>query len=192
VKKIILLSALLCLFLAGSAPAEKEKAKKPKYTTNTVYLDKVTAAPGEHFGVKVYLFSTDTLAGMQVPIFFRSETIDLYCDSVSFEGSRCQYMMFEDVKIPEDEEGKQTKVVYFSFINTIDPEKYIDPLPPGEGLVATIYFTVPKDAPEGVVPLTRGMIPHPHISFIFSVWDHYGEEADGTFEENEIIIKKKK
>jgi len=185
VKRLILMSVLICLLTAGFSLADEGK-----YETNTVYLDKVTAKPGEHFAVNVYLYNVDSLAGMQVPIFFRSDKIDLYCDSVSFAKSRCEYMMFNDIKIPENEQGVQDKVVYFSFISTIDPESYVPSLQAGDGIVATIYFTAPEDCEEGVVKLTRGMIPHPHISFIFAVWDPMGDNVDGDFIENEIIIKK--
>jgi hypothetical protein len=191
VKKIVWLLLIIWLFSAIAVLGEESKTvTEHKFATNTVYFDSAIVKPGEQCAVKAYLFNIDTLAGMQVPIFYRSETIDLYCDSVSFVDSRCGYMMFTDIKIPENEEGKQEKVVYFSFINTIDPEKYVDPLLPGEGLIATIYFTAPKDASDGVVPLTRGMIPHPQISFIFSLWDAYGDEVDADFVDSKVIVKK--
>jgi hypothetical protein len=82
------------------------------------------------------------------------------------------------------------KCAYFQFIATIDPKVYVDALAPGDGLLGTIYFTAPKDAPEGTVKLTRGMIPHPQISFIFAVWNTMGDEVDGEFIESEIVIKK--
>jgi len=173
---------ILAICLLFNAPSMAENAK---YQTNTIYFDSVTAKPGEHFAVGVYLFNIDSLAGMQVPIFYRSETIKLYCDSISFAGSRCDYFMFKDPKIPEDDQ-----VAYFGFINTIDPKQLEDPLPPGDGLVATIYFSAPEDCPAGTVKLTRGMIPHPFISFIFAVWNSIGDELDATFEEGMITIEK--
>jgi len=182
VKKLVLLTTVICFLTVVFSIAQEAE-----FQTNTVYFEKVTVKPGEHFTVKVYMFNTDTLAGMQVPTFYRSEKIDLYCDSVSFAGSRCEYMMFSDTKIPEDD-----KVVYFSFINTIDPKNLIDPLPPGDGLIATIYFTAPDNGDEGAVKLTRGMIPHPHISFIFAVWDRMGDELSADFKDSEIIIKSDK
>jgi len=191
VRKIILFALIACFVMASMALADepmKKPADKPKYNTNTVYFEKVTAKPGDHFAVKVYLFNPDTLSGCQVPVFYRSDEINLLCDSISVVGSRCDYFMFQDIKIPQSAE--EDKVAYFSYIDTIDPKTYINPLAPGDGLLATIYFTAPKDCPEGVVKLTRGMIPHPHISFIFSVWSPMGEEVDGTMEESEIIIKK--
>jgi len=191
VKKIILFMLIACFAMASLALADEPVSKpvdKPKYNTNTVYFEKVTAKPGDHFAVKAYIFNVDTLAGCQVPIFYRSDKINLLCDSISVVGSRCDYFMFQDIKIPQSD--KEDKVAYFSYIVTIDPDTYVNPLPPGDGLIATIYFTAPKDCPEGVVKLTRGMIPHPYISFIFAVWSPAGEEVDGTFEESEIIIKK--
>lgn len=181
--KILLAALALLLCLAAVTMAEDQK-----FNTNAVYFDTVTAKPGEHFAVRAYLFNVDTLSGLQVPIFYRSDQINLWCDSISVEGGRCQYFMFDDIKLPESE--KDDKVAYFSFIDTINPKVFVDPLPPGNGLLATLYFTAPEDSPEGTVMLTRGMIPHPHISFIFSLWDPMGDEIDSEFIGSEIIIKK--
>jgi hypothetical protein len=179
-KYLSVLILAICLIIGSQASAEKAR-----YQTNTLYFDTVTAKPGEHFAVGVYMFNTDSLAGMQVPIFYRSDTIKLYCDSISFANSRCDYFMFKDVKIPDND-----LVAYFCFINTVDPKNLKDPLPPGDGLVATIYFTAPEDCPAGTVKLTRGMIPHPFISFIFAVWNSIGDDLDANFEESEITIIK--
>ena len=94
----------VCLTIGSQALAEKAK-----YQNDTIYFDKVTAKPGEHFAVGVYLFNVDSVAGMQVPTFYRSEKIKLYCDSISFVGSRCDYFMFQDTKIPDDDQ-----VAYFN------------------------------------------------------------------------------
>jgi hypothetical protein len=183
VKKIMLLSLLVGLLLVTNV-----LAGEPQFNTNTVYMDTVTAKPGEQFKVNVYLYNVDSLAGCQVPIFFRTDKDTIWCDSISFVDSRMGYFKFNDVKLPMTE--KDDKVAYFSFINTIDPKVYVDPLPPGNGLLATLYFTTSKNFPEGVIQLRRGMIPHPHISFIFAVWTQDGEEVDGNFIESEIRIKK--
>lgn len=183
--KRAILTSLISVFILSSFLY----ADDPKYDVNTVYMDKVTARPGDHFAVNIYIFNVDTLSGCQVPIFFRSDDIKLWCDSISFEGSRMSHFMFNDVKLPQTEEDDQ--VAYFSFIATIDPDVYIDPLSPGDGLLATLYFTAPEDCPEGAVHLKRGMIPHPQISFIFAVWNPNGDEQEGELIESEITIKKK-
>ncbi len=181
-RNIILFCLIAVFALSASAVADD-----PKFDITTVYVDEVTAKPGEHFAVKVNVFNTDSLGGCQVPIFFRHEEIDLWCDSISFAGSRMEYFAFDDVKLPETE--KDDKVAYFAFIATIDPDVYIDALPPGDGLLATLYFTAPKESPKGTVELKRGMIPHPHISFIFYLWDGMGNEVDSEFKGSTITIK---
>ncbi len=183
-KKAALFLFLLGYLIAGIAIADEPK-DEPKYDTNAFYFDKVTVKPGEHFAVNVYLFNVDTLCGMQVPIFYRSGEIKLYCDSVSFVDSRCKHFMFNDIKIPENDQ-----TVYFSFIESINPKAIVESLYPGDGIVATVYFTAPEDCEEGTVKLTRGMIPHPQISFTLGVWDKFGTELDIIFEESEITIKK--
>lgn len=210
-KKAILFTTILCLVVTGFATGDEKKT----FTTNTVYFDEVTTKLGESFAVKVNLANVDTLSGMQVPTFFRSDKIKLQCDSVSFAGGRCEYFMFNDVKIPMACEkceaaydkistppkktgicdkcgGKlahKGQIVYFSLIDNIDPKLDIEPLYPGDGLLATIYFTAAKDCPKGTVKLTRGMIPHPTVSYIYTVWNPLGTELDCVFEEGEIEIK---
>lgn len=182
-RNIILFCICACFALSSFALADD-----PKFETNTVYLEEVTAKPGEHFAVKVYLYNADPLAGCQVPIFFRHESINLWCDSISFVDGRMSYFGFNDVKLPQTEEDD--KVAYFAYIATIDPDIYIDALPAGDGLLATLYFTAPEDCPEGTVELKRGMIPHPHISYIFAAWGPSGQEADSEFRGSKITIKK--
>lgn len=201
--------------IAGLALAVNAPKTKP---ANIVSAGDVTAKAGESFAVKVNIANADTLSGAQVPIFYRSETIKLICDSVSFAGSRVEKFMFHDVKLPMACEkcgmeydkfnkppkkagicdhpgcgGKVTakdQVIYFSVIDNIDPKANVPPLYPGEGLLATIYFTAPKDAPAGKVKLTRGMIPHPTMSLVFSVWNTIGDDVDSDFGEGEITIVK--
>lgn len=194
--------------MAGSPPKQGP--------TNVVSVGTVTARAGESFAVKVNIANVDTLAGAQVPIFFRSETAKLICDSVSFAGSRVEKFMFHDVKLPMvcdkcgadydkfnkppkkagicDHEGcggkvsAKDQVIYFSVIDNIDPKANVPSLYPGEGLLATIYFTAPKNTPPGKIKLTRGMIPHPTMSLVFSVWNTVGDDVDGEFREGEIDI----
>jgi hypothetical protein len=182
---------------------------------NTVWMNKVAAKPGESFALRVNITNVDTLAGAQVPIFFRSDNIKLICDSVSFAGGLCENFMFHDIKIPltcpkceakydmYDNPPKQPglcdkdaekliqrdQVVFFMTIDTIDPKKDITPMYPGEGLLATVYFTVPQDTPTGIVKLTRGIIPNPNVSLVFSVWNTRGDDLTGQLRESEIEIK---
>jgi hypothetical protein len=210
-KKSVLFVSLFLLLLSGLIPAAEQAPPKG----NIVYIDKVVAKPGESFAVKVMISNVDTLAGAQVPIFFRNDKIKLVCDSVSFAGGVCENFMFHDMKIPLtcpkcgakydmydappkqpgicDKDGatlvESDQAVFFMTIQTIDPKKDVPPIFPGTGYLATIYFTVPKDAPAGIVKLTRGMIPNPNASLVFSVWNIVGDDLKGQFQEGEIEIK---
>ncbi len=214
-RKAGLIVGVCVLLVMGSALAENS-AKHG--TTNVVSVGTATARAGESFAVKVNITNADTLAGAQVPIFYRSETAQLICDSVSFAGSRVEKFMFHDVKLPMacskcgaeydkfnkppkkadicDHEGcggkvsPKDQVIYFSVIDNIDPKANVPSLYPGDGLLATIYFTAPKDTPPGKIKLTRGMIPHPTMSLVFSVWNTVGDDVDGEFREGEITIVK--
>ena len=183
VRNSILSCLIFCFMLSAFAMAGDSD-----FETNTVYFEKVTAKPGEHFAVKVYLANVDDLAGCQVPIFYRHEKINLWCDSISFKDSRMEYFSFNDIKLPQTEDAD--KVAFFAYIASIDPDVYTDPLSKGDGLLATLYFTAPKDCPEGKVELKRGMIPHPHVSYVYSLWDASGNEVDSDFQESTITIKK--
>ena len=74
-------------------------------------------------------------------------------------------------------------------IQLTDPKKDIPPILPGKGLIATIYFTAPKDSPSGIVKLTRGMVPNPKVSLVFGLWDPIGNDLNGQFKPGEIEIK---
>ena len=78
--------ALIFAFAAGVAA--QETAVKPK--GNVCYVESVEVQKGTSFPVKVFVNNVDTLAGMQVPIYYRSEDVDLTCDSISFIDTRCK------------------------------------------------------------------------------------------------------
>jgi hypothetical protein len=207
----ILLAMILVMGCAKKQPPPKPVLPKG----NVVWTEKAVAKPGETFALKVYIATIDTLAGVQIPLFFRNDNIKLICDSVSFEGGLLEDFMFHDVKIPltcplcgakydmfdnpPKEPGKCDKdgselvqsdqAVFFMAIATIDPKRDVKPIYPGEGLLATVYFTVPKDSPKGVVPVTRGMIPHPTVSLVFSIWNERGDDLNGQLADGSIEIQ---
>jgi hypothetical protein len=215
-------SVLTCVFViavilvVGCAKKQPPPViKAPDIKGNAVWMDKVIARPGETFALKVHLTNIDTLAGVQIPIFFRNDSIKLICDSVSFTGGLLQDFMFHDVKIPLtcpicksqfdmfDNPPKQPgicdhdsgelvqsdQVVFFMAISTIDPKREVKPLLPGGGQLATVYFTVPPDSPKGVVNFTRGMIPNTTVSLVFSVWDERGEDLPAQLVESTVEIQ---
>jgi hypothetical protein len=216
----VLISAFLVIIvIVAGCPKKQPVIQKPAIPKgNVVWMYDVNANPGESFPLQVYLTNIDTLAGVQIPLFFRSDSISLICDSVSFVGSRLENFMFHDVKIPLtcpecgakydmydnppkepgicDKDGmklnQSDQVVFFMAIGTIDPKKDVTPLLPGEGLLATVYFTVPPNTPKGAVHLTRGMIPNNTVSLVFSVWNERGDDITGQILEGTVNIKKLK
>jgi hypothetical protein len=217
IKRFAVVTCILCMaaiLVVGCAKKQPPPAQIPIPKGNVVWMDKVAAKPGETFALKVHLTNVDTLAGVQIPLFFRSEKIKLVCDSVSFDGGLLQDFMFHDVKIPLtcpvceskydmydnppkqpgicDKDGKalvqSDQVVFFMAIGTIDPKHDVKPLYPGEGLLATVYFTVPPETPKGIVNFTRGMIPNTTVSLVFSVWNERGDDLPGQIAEGIVEI----
>jgi len=211
VKGITLVSLVAILAVAVTAFAGEQST----IIGNLVYFEKATARPGESFGVNIRIANEDVLAGAQGTIFFRSESIKLVCDSISFAGSRCENFALHLAKIPlvcekcgakyevynepskrpgicDHDGGKLTqKEAVFFFMTILDVSKTDNnvPMPPGDGLLATVYFTAPKDSPAGIVKLVRGIIPSSSVSYGFSVWDPMGTDLEGQVREGEIEIR---
>jgi len=179
-----LLFFVLVFGIWGVVAAEEKEAVK---AANTCYTESIEAAKGTSFSIKVFVNNTDTLAGMQVPIYYRSENINLVCDSVTFVGSRCAHFGFSDYKIEP-----VGKTVYFAFINTVDPAKDVKPLLPGDGVVATLWFTAPTDVKAGILALESGpnaFLPNPKIDYGYHFWTPMALEVDCQFKAGTIKIK---
>jgi hypothetical protein len=156
-------------------------------TGNVCYTESVEVTKGASFPVKVFVNNYDTLAGMQVPIYFRSESVDLKCDSVTFAGSRCDYFALSDFKIEP-----VGKTVYFAFILMTDPSQDVKPLLPGDGLVATLWFTAPREINSGEVKLDSGpnaFFPHEKIDYGFLFWTPAAQQVDCAYQAGVIKVK---
>lgn len=194
---------LLTLALAGTLSAQEKQAPTAnKQTqavkqastdiqsakkTNVCYSENIEVAKGTSFPVKVFVTNIDTLAGMQVPIYYRSENVDLKCDSVTFKGSRCANFALNDFKIEP-----KGKTVYFAFIAQTDPSKDVPPLVPGDGQVATLWFTAPKDIKAGKVMLDSGpnaYYPHEKIDYSFLFWTPEADQVDCVYKAGYITVK---
>ena len=156
---------LLVLLMAGASFAQDDTAAAKR---NLCYTQDIEVEKGTSFPVNVYLNNVDTLAGMQVPVYYRSEEVDLTCDSITIAGSRCADFALNTTKIEPI-----GKVAFFAFIAMIDPDKDVPPLYPGDGQVATLWFTAPEDVKSGKVELYSGenaILPHPKIDYSFLFW----------------------
>jgi hypothetical protein len=180
----VLLPTLCGISFAGD---NQTAAEQTQDQGNVCYTESVMAAKGSSFPVKVFVNNIDTLAGMQVPIYYRSEDVDLKCDSVSFAGSRCEDFALNDSKIEP-----VGKTVYFCFINIVDASQSVQPLLPGDGLVATLWFTAPEDIKSGKVLLDSGpnaFYPHPKIDYSFLFWTPTAQQVDCTYKGGTITVK---
>ena len=172
------------LFLAAILYAQ-EKASEPK--GNICYTESVEVEKGTSFPVKIFVNNVDTLAGMQVPIYYRSEKVDLKCDSISFNGSRCSEFA---LNLPLIEPVGKT--AFFAFISMTDPEEEHPPLFPGDGMVATFWFTAPKDVKSGKVELSSGpnaIYPHDKIDYSYLFWTPAAEQVECTYKPGFITVK---
>jgi hypothetical protein len=189
-RKLLVFLLLLGLWTISSAEDKKQAPKEEKQTVkigNVCYTENVEAARGTSFPVKVFVNNVDTLAGMQVPIYYRSEDINLKCDSVTFEGSRCEKFALNDKKIEP-----VGRTVYFCFINVVDVSQDVPPLYPGDGQVATLWFTAPKDIKPGQVKLDSGpnaFYPNEKIDYSFLFWTPAAIQVDCTYKSGIITIK---
>jgi hypothetical protein len=188
-RKLLVLALLFGIWgvsIADNKPAKVE-AQPGQKKGNTCYTESVDIVKGTSFPVKVFVSNVDTLAGMQVPIYFRSEDVNLVCDSVTFTGSRCAYFALSFFKI--DPVGK---TVFFTFILMTDANQTVQPLSPGDGLVATLWFTAPKDIKSGKVKLDSGpaaFFPDPRIDYSFLFWTPMALQVDCAYNPGFVTIK---
>jgi hypothetical protein len=105
-------------------------------TPDTLYIDRVYTEKGAQVALKVDFVNDEELAALTIPL---SIVGDLYLiDSVSFIGSRVEYLKMRPVTIYE---GKK-QVVFGAICMT---EDYIQP---GRGLMATVYLSPSNTAKE--------------------------------------------
>lgn len=181
--RYLLIVAIVLLLMAVAVAQEEGNVPKG----NTCYAENVEVQKGTSFPVKVFVNNVDTLAGMQVPIYYRSDVVDLKCDSISIAGSRCADFAL-DLQLIEP----VGKTAFFAFISMTDPKQDKQPLFPGEGLVATLWFTVPEDVKPGKVELYSGpnaIYPHEKIDYSFLFWTPAAEQKDCTYIPGYITVK---
>jgi len=177
----LLIVAIMMFLVAAVAAQEEESAG------NICYTESVQVEKGSSFPVKVFVNNIDTLAGMQVPIYYRSGDVDLTCDSISIVGSRCSDFAL-DLQLIEP----VGKTAFFAFISMTDPKTEKPPLYPGDGMVATLWFTAPADTKPGKVELYSGpnaIYPHDKIDYSFLFWTPAAEQKDCTYKPGYITVK---
>ncbi len=84
--------------------------------------------------VKLYLENSEGMAGASIPLSFGSVGSDIRCEKIDFSGSRvAHFQLYPTI-------DNQNKKVLIGMIRALD-ENIADVLPPGEGFIATLYFS---------------------------------------------------
>lgn len=111
------------IFIAGSARAEETTMK------DSLIIEKAEISKGGAAVVKIMCVNSQELAGLTVPLVLGGKGVQI--DSLSFAGSRVEYIKMKPVTIDENKK----KVVFGAITMT---EDY---LPVGRGLLATLYLS---------------------------------------------------
>lgn len=87
--------------------------------------------PNQQVVVEVSVFNDEDLGGLAVPLVFGYPTLDAFCDSVSFLGTRTEIAEYRGAAI----DNANYKVVFYAVF--VDSH-----LVAGDGIVANLYFTL--------------------------------------------------
>ena len=89
-----------------------------------------TVQPSSHFELKINVFNDEALGGYAIPLNFGAPPMDITCDSLSFTGTRT---------INPGLYGLEVDTANYSLI--LYAVWYSGNLAPGEGSIATLYFS---------------------------------------------------
>lgn len=151
-----MLWALALMILCAATAMGQGSANDPG-ERDTLYLESVNVDPGQKAVVEVSFFSDEELSALTIPLAWSSADISL--DSVSFVGSRIDYISTKPTTVYNDIQ----KVVFGAVVFF---EAYIAP---GTGLMATLYFDVPPGTPDQFVYLDS--TTHPPAELLFTNLD---------------------
>ncbi|MEW6050862.1 MAG: cohesin domain-containing protein [Candidatus Zixiibacteriota bacterium] len=109
---------------------------------DNVYIDSLTAYPGQDVNVRVNLRNDELLSSLAVPLAYDTSTLSL--TAISFVGSRCEYI--------------QSKIISPSSVPAIVGHFVVSvvklaeaPVPVGDGMIFTLQFRVSSSAVPGQV-----------------------------------------
>ena len=132
-------TAVLIVLITGTAAF----AQVPPRDSDTLWVDSIATHSGQKAVVGVHFANSDSLRGIQCPLkFFYPELI---IDSISFAGSRVEDIMATYATIRQDSADISLGAAVFG-----SPDH--EPVPPGRGLFASIYVSIPDDFETLLVP----------------------------------------
>lgn len=156
-------SILVVLTVTPSTPTSED----------TVRVATVAGRPGTQVVVPVYFYNSKPLGAIVVPLKYNSS--DLVCDSVSYIGSRVEYAGLKVGNI-----NPQDRTILIGIVTLTDPT-----VPPGNGLLANLYFNLNQNASQQTVNLDTCFIPPGNnLAFV----DEHAIETKPHFIQGHIII----
>lgn len=172
---LVLFGILLVICLAGSVQAQYDQFGE----TDVVYIDSVSAGPGQDIPVHVILRNDEILSGISVPILYDSSLLTI--KAIDFSGSRVQHLENQIIS-PADITTSDGHFLVSVF-------KYAgDGLAPGEGPVFTVIFTVKATALVGQVALVDSLFFPPGGTLVL-VEDSSGGGITPLFSPGKVVVR---
>lgn len=172
-----LFSFLFVVFIAAFLSSSLTFAQIPDTVgaVDTLRVGNVTAYPGSKVCVPVYAFNDEDLGAITLPLKFSSS--DLFCDSVSFVGTRVSDAPLKGGEI--DSLNRTIKIYAMTFTQ----------ISSGSGLVANMWFKIRDDALPQTVEIDTFSTTEPsvYLTFVYT----WAEEMTPAFVKGEITIKEK-
>lgn len=148
-KRIVTLVALLVALGISSIYAQDPGIP------DSLIFDSIKVVQGSKAVMNVYFYNDEELQGMSIPMHYSSPDVSI--DSVSFVGSRVNYLANKPVNI--DNANQQWLVGVIVFM-----ESYI---PAGRGLLCKVYFDIPSGiSDQKIVADTMVYPPENYLQFV--------------------------
>lgn len=122
---------------------------------DSVKVDNVLGTPGSQAVVSVYQFNDQEIGALSLPLKYSGENV--ICDSVSFAGSRIEYIDSKPVTIDTIQGTIKIEATVLS-----EP-----PLSPGSGKMVDLFFRVKEGAPSQTVEIDTFSVEEPHLVLAF-------------------------
>jgi len=122
---------------------------------DSVKVDNVLGTPGSQAVVSVYEFNDQQIGALTLPLKYSGE--DVICDSVSFAGSRIEYIESKPVTIDTIQGTIKIEATVAS-----EPA-----LSPGSGKMVDLFFRVKDGAPSQTVEIDTFSVEEPRFSLAF-------------------------
>ncbi len=144
-KQGLLHSALLLVFaLAIIVACGGSNSSGPHEEANLVWVDSVSAAPGDQAVVNIYMRNNESLLGAEVPL--RLSGSGFVIDSGSYVGGR-----FSGATIAKDSIDAATNTIFLMTVT-------LSAVPKGEGIYAKLYVSIDEAAAEQEIEIDSAFV----------------------------------